>query len=435
VRLKVPGALASAVAALALGASTLAEVALYARATLATPDRAAWDAALPAHIVRNGHVWPLWMSCALLAIGALQAALLFSLGTARAGRNARPLVAITLCVAACVAVTALRAPYLTSNDVYAYIGYAKLQSSTDAYAPPNAPLPAGFRVINEIWQRPLIPAAYGPLDLAIYRLALHRQTTLSGALFAARCVGLAGIIALAALTFALTRRVAFVPLVLLNPGLYQHSVIDAHNDIIAVDAVVLATLVAARSPLAGAIVAALSGAVKVNFALVGPALAGSGLRARGRVTILAGGAAGALLLSALAGGQPYVHALGTVARAYAPQHGSIGGIVGSVTHGGLALFGLAALALTVAGGPAPWSFAWSLCGLAAAVYPGYLIWGLPYALRDVDGARLFLAILPLPSLTFDFVFPGSGDLTRVVFLSYMAYEAAHLLRDRVRRPS
>jgi hypothetical protein len=422
-------------AVVVLAATTLGEFALYARETLATPDRAPWDASLPAHIVRTGHAWPFWLSCALLALGALQSAALLRLAGSPVSGNGRALVATTFCAAVLVAVAALRAPYLTSNDVYAYIGYAKLQNFTDAYAPPNAALPGAFAVINDTWHRPLIPAAYGPLELAIYRVAIHAASTPAGALLAARCIGLSGLAALAGLLFALTRRSEFVPLVLLNPGLYQLSVVDAHNDIIAVDAVLAAMLVARRSPAAGAVVAALSGAMKVNFALIGPALAPSGLPWNARTTVFAGGAILSLLLSAAFGGAHYVHALGAVAHAYAPQRGSLGELAGSVTHAALALFGIASLLLTLAGGPAPWSFAWSLPGLAAAVYPGYLIWGLPYALRDIAGARLFLAILPLPSLTYDFAFPGSGDLTRVIFLAWMAYETVRLSRNRTPDPN
>lgn len=416
-------------ALIALGALIAGEFALYSAATLASSDRAPWDAGLPGHVVRARHLWPLWMSLTLLAGAALQTLLLVFLSRPTPG-NANFVLAVACGIALVVAVAAVRAPYLTSNDAYAYIAYAKLQDNAHAYRPPNEELPAPFGVINKIWQRPLLPAPYGPLDLTLYRAVVGPQTTLAGALVATRLVGLASLVGLAGLVAALTRRSAFVPLVILNPGLYEQTVVNAHNDLLAVDVVLLGVYVAGRFPVAGALVAAVSGLFKINFAIVAPAFAPPRASRAGRVLAYAGGVALVLACSAAFGGGRYLLALGSVSHVYGVYHASAQDVVGLATHLALATFAIVALVLTSAGFATPWSFAWSFFGLGLSVYPGYLVWGLTLALRELESARLFLALLPVPSLTCDFLFRGSGDLTRIVFLAAMVYESVRAIRGR-----
>jgi hypothetical protein len=135
----------------------------------------------------------------------------------------------------------------------------------------------------------------------------------------------------------------------------------------------------------------------------------------------------------LFGGADYLSALAHVSHVYGAYHASPEDVVGLTTHAALGAFAIVALVMTAAGFATPWSFAWSFYGLGFAVYPGYLVWGLTLALREFESARLYLALLPIPSLTCDFVFRGSGDLTRVVFLSAMVYETVRALRAREAR--
>ncbi len=417
-----------AFAIVVLGAATLAEFALYAHLTLGSSDRAPWDAALPAHIVRTRHVWPRAASAAFLMLAALQTALLVFLnrqGRPNAGRFA---VAATCCVAVVVSVAALRAPYVTSNDAYAYIGYAKLPASGSAYAPADSRLAKPFDVINAVWPGPLLPV-YGPLDLAIYRAAVGPETTLGGAFLAARFVGLASLIALAALIFGLTRRLELVALVILNPGLYEQTVVNAHNDLIAVDLILAGMILGRTRPLIGSLVAATSGFVKINFAAFAAAFAARNSpfsRRSAYAAAIAFVAAGSFVL----GGSAYWHALTHVAQQYGEPHRSLQSVAATATHLVLAGFAVLSIALAIAGAALPWSFAWSFAGLAVAVYPNYLVWGLPCALADVRGARAFLAILPIPSLTCDFIFPGSGELTFAVMSLAMVFELVRFARAR-----
>jgi hypothetical protein len=417
-------------ALVALGALAIGEFALYSSATFASGDRAAWDILLPAHVVRARHAWPAWMSLVLLGGAGLQSVLLLSMTRAAPSGMAKTVVAATCGVAAIVAVEAVRAPYVTSNDAYAYIAYAKLESNAQAYRPPRSGLPAPFDVVNNIWGRPLLPAAYGPLELGLYRAVVGPQTTLGGALLATRLVGLVSLVGLAGLVFALTRRAALLPLVIVNPGLYEQTVVNAHNDLLAVDLVLLGVYVARRFPLAGVAVAAASGLMKINFMLIAPAFAPARANLAGRALAYAGSAVLVFALSAALGGASYLGALARISAVYGAYHASAEDIVGLSTHAALAAFAIFALVVTAAGFTLPWSFAWSFYGLGFAVYPGYLVWGITLALREVESARLYLALLPIPSLTCDFLFRGSGDLTRVVFLTAIVYESVRALRAR-----
>jgi len=417
-------------ALVALGALTIGEFALYSTATLASPDRAAWDALLPAHVVRARHAWPVWMSLVLLGGAGLQSALLMSMTRAASSGTAKTVVAVACGVAALVSVAALRAPYVTSNDAYAYIAYAKLENNAQAYRPPRSGLPPPFDVVNKIWGRPLLPAAYGPLELGLYRAVVGPQTTLGGALLATRLVGLTSLIAFAGLVLALTRRAVLVPLVIVNPGLYEQTVVNAHNDLLAVDLVLLGVYVARRLPIAGLVVAAASGLMKINFTLIAPAFAPARAGRAERAFAYAGAVVLVIALSAAFGGAGYLGALAHVSVVYGAYHSSPEDLVGLSTHAALAAFAIFALVMTAAGFATPWSFAWSFYGLGFAVYPGYLVWGLTLALREVESARLYLALLPIPSLTCDFLFRGSGDLTRLVFLTAIVYESVRTLRAR-----
>lgn len=283
-------------------------------------------------------------------------------------------------------VIAFCAPVLTSADVYAYIAYGIF--ATSAYAPAG-PLPPSFAAIGDWWS-PLPPSVYGALWTAVSTLLVSVGHTPFGAVLAFRALGAAALLLL--VRFARGESWTAALMVATSPVLLWLGVGDAHNDLLAVDAALLAAALARRRPLLAAL--AIAGAILVKATVLLPAVlavrAVRGLRLQ--FVTAAGGIAVAAIVTWIAGGAAYIRAL----RADALTHHTL--------YGGLhfALFALAIVltVLAVRGRMFPggeWAYPWA----AAWLYPWYLHWALPYALLRRGAIVQFLCALPLAAVALD----------------------------------
>lgn len=341
--------------------------------------------------VADPHHFPGTISAFIVLCAVVQCCALALVARARATRSA-------IATGVVLAAIALTPAALTSADPYAYAGYALLPELRDAYAPPNAPPPAGFGAVATAWGTPLLPCVYGPLFVVVDRAVVAGATGLAGALIRLRLLGL-GAWTLLVIVFASSRRTRrFVPLVAANPAIAALYVAGAHNDLAGVGLLAGAALVGPRRPWLAAGLVALACAWKITLTPLAFCVVPQ--RPRGRAYALALSAAAAGIgLSVLAAGPAYLTALVTVGR-----ETTDGGAIGAA-HGFVALAALVALAAS-AGARVPRWTTWLPMSVGARMYPWYAAWPLPLALRT-GTVRAFLVTLPLVAVavgTFSTIF-------------------------------
>ena len=273
-------------------------------------------------------------------------------------------------------VLSLAAPALTNGDAYAYVGNALLGAA--AYAPPATAFPGEYGVINAMWHVPMTPTTYGPLWLVVVRVATSAAPALAGKLFALRAYGALLFLATVAGLRVLGLPSRILAVVALNPAMQLEFVANAHNDMTAIALIVAAACFARRLPVASVALIAAAGLVKIPYVLLGLPVLAAVPDKRARVA-MAGATIGAVaVISWLAGGAPYIHAL-TTHVAGSPSQDAI--------HVIAALAALAAIGVALMGGRRLRAAAWLMPSLGAYIDSWYLMWGFPYAL----GRRRVLA--------------------------------------------
>ena len=319
----------------------------------------------------------------------------------------------------------LLAPPLLSQDVFSYIAYARLDvvHGLDPYthSPSDAPGDAVYPFAGS----KDFTSVYGPVfTVATFPLA---KTGVPFAFWTLKAVAALASLGIVALVWRCARGLGRDPrlpalIVGLNPLVLVHVVGGAHNDALTVLLWMggVAALVAGREVLAGCLTA-LSGAVKVSAAVLGPFML---IGARRRGALLAGaigGAALAVAVALIAFGDSALEAFALLgdnqertSRWSIPQRSAdaIAGLAGGSAADmvdytravlGLALIGAVALLLRTAwrrrampGGwiaPAGWATLGVLLTTAWLV-PWYAIWLLPLAALGGD-RRLVAASIVL----------------------------------------
>lgn len=385
----------------------------------------AFAAALPYPVVDPQFAPPRSVQLALVALGALQAALMYALYRALRGRDVPAIERVALAgIGAAMIAIALAAPALAGFDTFAYAGYAKLPQLADAYSPPAMRFGGSFGVVNDVWGVPLVPCYYGPLWVALSELVAGGARSLGSAIFAFRVVEVGAFLWVTLVLAAWRKDAMLVALFALNPAVYGMYVANAHNDLLAVALIVSAVALCRRFPLAAALAVAAAALIKVPF--VAAALyvfAGRGsLRARiGWVTVTAAVAAAA---SWHFGGHAYAADL--IARLHetsAPSGRFYLLTARAIKLGLLAITATALVAALVRG--VMWRTAgWSFISLGSLTYPWYLIWTLPYAALEGRALVAYLVLLPLVAAAMEPAFPhlGLGQAAMLVMLLAAGFE-------------
>jgi hypothetical protein len=333
-----------------------------------------------------------WFAAELCAVVLVQIAALWSVTRALTSRGPARAEGILIAIAAAaLAAIAFRAPALTSGDMYTYLGYALLGST--AYSPPHAQFPGDFAAINAWWGTPIPPAPYGPLWLAFNAWCLAWASTLSAKVHVLQGIGLAGIVALAALLRACGLKPATCALVLLNPFLYLQFVTNGHNDILPLLLTAAAFAVARKRPFAALPIAIAAGLMKLPFAAIAALAFARSVPPARRIGLAAATAFGALVISLAAGGRPYLNGLST--HAAEGGLGSLPGFVRAPEHVIAAALATAAICAVLLGKRVPGSAALTLPALAAKLFPWYGTWCLPFALDDDALTARLLLCLPV----------------------------------------
>lgn len=363
---------------------------------------------------------------ALVALAFAQAATLYGLWISLEKVLERPLVRMVLLLSGLLMIwQAIAAASLSSLDMYAYVGYAKL-GFAHAYAPSDDAFPKDFAVINSLWGRPMVPCYYGPLWLALERLFAGSTATLAGAIFATRLLGLCALAFLAAALHRCQVAPRTLVLVVLNPAVLGLYVANGHNDLLGVAFTLSALAVVATAPLLASLLIAFAGLVKLPFLALSVVIF-TGSRAFERRLLYVGLAVIVVVAaSLLGGGTMYLKNLAFHAG-NAGSHEWRGVLLGRI---------IAALAVVVLGvafvrGKVFRAGSWTLFMMTGVVYQWYLTWGLPYAVRATAIMGEFLIGLPVAAALLDYAYP-SLHYRQYAMVAIIAYVLYDLIRYRTR---
>ncbi len=331
-------------------------------------------------------------SFALLAV--VQAILTAMFILATQGRPWSRAATVVVAIAALASAAAsLLAPATTSADMYAYVGDALL-GPAHAYHPSGNALAAEFSSINQLWGRPLLPAAYGPIWLYWNAAVLQNFHSLGHKLFALKVEN----VALVACVIVALRRLALptnlVAAIAISPPVWLYYVCTAHNDVLPVLLLLSAMLFVRRSIVFAAIVAGVGASMKLTLLIPALAVAVIVVSSRRRLIYCVATALLAALLGPVLGGAQYLRALRAISRKYVVVNEHVHGLAG-IVHLGLAATVMILVAYAI------WTIrrsrfvALGFGALTTALYPWYAIWGLPYAASRPDVLAVFIIGLPL----------------------------------------
>jgi hypothetical protein len=339
------------------------------------------------------------------------------------GRWSRVLIGVG---ATAMLAMAMSASVMSSSDLYFYVGSALAVPS--AYSPGAMPFSGEQHVVNQIWGLPLLPSGYGPLWIALSKLAVSTQSSLIGQLFALRLLEACALAICAALLFVLTRSVAIVAIVVLNPALYELYVVDGHNDLIAV-AFVLAAAVFRKRLWIAIPFAAAAGLIKLPFALIGMLAFCGELRLIHRLSSAIVAACLCILASLAFAGPEYVRAMRVLYVAYERPTP----LLFNLEHVLVAVACVVAVVLALVSRRFFAAASWSFVALGQEVMPWYLAWGFPYASLANTPAIAFFVTMPIANVLLSTDFPTSPIIRALRFVAIGVALYAALVQVRIRR--
>jgi hypothetical protein len=378
-------------------------------ATHATP-LPDWRLHMPLPVLFTGTADIDAVSAVFLAAGALQSYAMLALYRSRPSRR---LVFAGFGMLAALSITA---PALASFDSYLYARASVI--GTLAWAPPASASAGEYHVVD-LWFRKTGGAylPYGPLWICIVRIVCALPQSILCKVVTLRASGALLVVALIASMRAagLPRRLLVVAG--LNPAIMFEFVANAHNDIIPVVILTIASAIMQRHRVAAFGLLAVAGLVKLPYLALGLPIFARVSPPLRRYLGCALAVAGSLTLSWFGGGETYLHALRGHATASRHQ---------DILHLIPVACALVVLGIALAGGRRLISAVWLFPAIGAVgiplIFPWYAIWGFPYAIarHRIIGALLvlfpFATALMLPEFmrlwTLFVVFP------LVVALSY-----------------
>ncbi len=197
---------------------------------------------------------------------------------------------------------AISTTIVATSDLYAYIAYAKL--GWQAYSPPNVPFTGPFAMLNGEITRAWVtlnPSPYGPLFIALDRIVAAPAASVMQALVALRLLALAALVVCVISLRALRFGTPLIAVVALDPQIVESYVFDAHNDILAVAAVLAAMAIAKKSRIAAIVLAIAAGSIKAPYALLALLVSAGEPSLRRRTGVAAIIAVGTVAVSAAGG--------------------------------------------------------------------------------------------------------------------------------------
>ncbi len=357
-----------------------------------------------------------------LLLALAQTACLFSLYRSLAGRRTtRASVTLVAIAAAAAATLAVTAPAAKSADMYLYLAYALAPSSP--YLPVTVPFTGEHAVIDTFVGPNVAASYYGPLWIAVSKLAVAPFASLAAQLHALRCLDVLALAAIAAVAVWRGLPFATIGVLAVNPGVLGEWVVDGHNDLFGAMLVALA-LGARTRPAAQIVLIAAAGLVKLPLAIAGLFVFGdyAGLTKRLAFSAIA------LVLCAGAswafgdrGG--YLRHLAALS-AERPSHAE------QTFHYAALVLVLVALALALVRRRRVGTFAWIWPAIGAFPAAWYDCWGLPYALASGSAYAILIAF-PVVSFVFSWN-ETETPLGAIVSTGAIVLPVAYALVMRVR---
>jgi len=327
-------------------------------------------------------------------ISILESVVLFALAALLRGtpQDTRTLHAIIVVTAVTLAMLALRAPSMLCSDLYLYIGLA--QASPNAYHPDHRPFTGDLAVINTIWGLPLFPSAYGPLWIALSKLAIAAAPTLAAKLLALRIVEAIALALCIIFLILLGQSSRVVALLAVNPAVYDLYISEGHNDLTGVALVLAAALARRTSPILAIGLVCAAGAIKLPFILIGALAFTAEQTPVRRIVFWLTSAGTAVTVCFLAGGPWYAWALKRAYAIYAQVYKQQPLPIDIILHAVLASIAVGTLVLALAQQRFISGAAWSMPALAPYIPASYIAWSFPYALLAQEANLPFFILLP-----------------------------------------
>ena len=281
---------------------------------------------------------------------------------------------------------------ISTSDLYAYIAYGKL--GWHAYSPPNIPFTGPFTMLNaeiaRAWKT-LEPAPYGPLFLALDWLVVAPAASVMQAMVALRLLDIAAL----GVCFVALKRLGFaaplLAVVFLDPEIVFNYVVEGHNDVLAVAAILAAMALWKHNRIAAIVLAIAAGTIKAPYALLALLVSADESRLVRRLQFASIIAVGTVAVS-VAGGAPYLHALTWHASA-----NSLAGIsiAQRTMHALAAGVAIAAVGMAVVFRRTVINAVWTFPALAATTYSWYMALGIPYAVMERRHAATLFVLFPV----------------------------------------
>ncbi|MBD5635009.1 MAG: hypothetical protein IAI49_11075 [Candidatus Eremiobacteraeota bacterium] len=391
----------------------------------------AWFATLPLLVIDDRA--PRYGNAPFGALAGLAAALatLGLCGTFFALRNRR-LVPRTWAIlgAACavMATIALRAPALTSFDLYAYAGAARA-GLPGGYAPSDVRFGGTWAALNAIYGNPIVPSPYGPLWLGLSHALTDRAPSLGFALETLRVLELGALACSLVALRALRLPPQALALFALDPALFANFVVDGHNDILAIAFVLAAAALRERAWPLAVLLAACAAGVKLPFVVIAPLAFAGEPSAKKRLAFASATVVAGCGLS-LAGGPQYLAALRATFALYGATLADPATVV--LKSALLACAVAAVVAAMVRRRFVP-TLSWTFVAFGASLFGWYLAWGIPYAVAERRWLPGFLIALPSLGYLLSTSFAATAVSTIALPLALVvapAFAYAAILRER-----
>jgi len=290
---------------------------------------------------------------------------------------------------AIMSVSAIAAPALSSTDPYFYSAYGERGFRT--YGSREILLPCPIPHADPNCMRPTLPNVYGPLYTTYLETLLRHIKSTLFRIEALRISNVLWVSLFILLLRALNLGSPLIAISMINPAILTQYIGEAHNDIIAVDLLLLGSILVKRFPFVSLIFVTSAALIKLPFALFG-AFAFQSLPIFTRSAWAAATIVLSLALSFLWGKQAYVESL----LYYIKFHQF------SLTfeHRAIALAGLVVIAFGFFKNRFSIAGAYTLPALAGgSAFPWYSLWAIPYLLQ-ANRSKLAFFLITLPMTSF-----------------------------------
>jgi hypothetical protein len=299
-------------------------------------------------------------------------------------RRERTIIALACAIMAACAVTSQT---LSSTDPYFYSAYA--QRGFQAYGPQTSKPPCPISQADAECLQPGFPNVYGPLYTTYLEVLLRHIKPVASRIELLRVTNAFWVLLFVLLLRALHIQSPLIAVTMVNSAILMQYIGEAHNDIIAIDLILMGTILAQRQPFLTLFLVTGAALIKVPFALLGT-FAFQRLAPIPRSLWAAATIMFSITISLVWGGRPYVESLLYYSRFH---H-----FFSTYEHRAMVVVALVVIAVGIFKNRFSIAGAYTLPALGGgSAFPWYSLWALPYLQWDRSRLPFFLITLPITS--------------------------------------